>query len=547
MKTIGTGLTVALLAGTAHAQVQCQDVTAEALGLDDVTITEAMAVPAGDESPVAQCRIRGVMAERTGADGRAYALRFELALPDDWNGSFVHQFNGGNDGSVEPALGGLPSGTGDRPALSRGYAVVSSDAGHDGAAVPDAGLAGGARFGFDFEARRMYGYGAVATLDPVARQAVETFYGQDIAYSYGMGCSNGGRHAMVAAARMPEAFDGILATAPGYDLPRAALQHAIDVQALSAVTGDLASSFTRDDLALVADGIRASCDALDGLEDGLVQDPAACEAAFDIGTLQCSPGQNGACLSEAQVTALSQIHAGSLDGEAPPYSDWYWDAGIESGNWRFWKLESPIPPWGNLPLIAVMGSSSLAQVFTTPPTQVAGDPESLLEFAATFDVAARADDINATTDAFPESAMEVMSPPGSDDPELAAFRDAGARLIVVHGNSDAVFSAKNTADWYATLDANNGGEAGDFALYYPVPGMAHCQGGPTLDNYDMFAELVNWVENGEAPREVPVSASPGNDEVPADLVDATRPLCPAPLIATYTGDDPMSADSFTCQ
>jgi len=547
MKTMTTGLVACLIGSAAQAQMTCEGLTAESLGLSDVRMTDVTMVAAGEESAVDQCRLRGVTAERTGSDARDYALSFELALPADWNGRFVHQFNGGSDGSVVPATGALGAGTGDTSPLAQGFAVVSSDAGHDGAAVPDAGLAGGARFGFDFEARRMYGYGAVATLDPIARDIVETYYGDPISYAYGIGCSNGGRHAMVAASRMPDAFDGILAAAPGYDLPRAALQHAVDVQALSSVTGDLATGFSPDDLSVVADGIRAACDDLDGLEDGLVQDVAACQMSFDPGSLVCEDGQNSACLSGAQVTALQQIHAGSLDGSEPVYSDWYYDTGIESADWRFWKLESPIPPWDNRPLIAVMGSASLAQIFTTPPTEVAGDPDSLVGFVNDFDLAARSGEIFATTDEFPESAMQVMAPPGWDNPELAALRDAGGKLIISHGTSDPVFSARQTAEWYRMLDENNDGNAKDFALYYPVPGMAHCSGGPTLDRFDLFAELVDWVENDETPEDVTVSARAGNTEVPDTLANASRPLCPAPQVARYTGGDTDAADSFTCE
>ena len=236
-------------AGSAmSAPMDCAGLTAEALGLTDVTITGAAAVPAGEESPVAQCRVPGVTAERMGADGESYAIRFELALPDAWNSGFVHQFNGGNDGEVEPATGALDAGTGDRSPLARGYAVVSSDAGHRGDAHPEAGLAGGARFGFDFEARRDYGYGAVAELNPIATRAVEAYYGRPIERSYGVGCSNGGRHAMVAAARTPEAFDGLLVGAPSFNLPRAALQHALDAQSFQPITGDLRTAFSPEDL-----------------------------------------------------------------------------------------------------------------------------------------------------------------------------------------------------------------------------------------------------------------------------------------------------------
>ncbi len=547
MKSLLASTALVCIAAPALA-LDCEGLTPEALGLSEVTFTGVAAVPAGEDSPAAQCRIRARTAERVGADGKTYALNFELALPDDWNGDFVHQFNGGNDGEVKPATGALKAGTSDSSPLAQGYAVVSSDAGHDGKANPDMGLAGGAAFGFDFEARQMYGYKAVELLQPLARKMVEAYYEKPVEHAYGIGCSNGGRHAMVAAARMPGAFDGLLVAAPGFNLPRAAVQHALDVQALTPITGDLRTSFSKEDLALVASGIRASCDALDGLEDGLVMDTAACQSAFDVTALQCTEGQNSDCLSLAQVSALQTIHAGPKGSDGQQlYSDWSWDTGIEGGNWRFWKVESTVPPWEKMPIISVMGSASLAQVFTVPPTEVEGAPQALADFLMQFDIAAQAGAIDATSEAFPESAMEVMSPPGADDPELAAFRDAGGKIIVTHGVADPVFSVNDTARWYAALDANNGDNAEAFARFYPVPGMNHCSGGPGTDAFDLLTPLVAWVEEDVAPGAVTASARADNAELPEALQGASRPLCPAPTVARYQGGDPKSADSFSCE
>jgi feruloyl esterase len=142
--------------------------------------------------------------------------------------------------------------------------------------------------------------------------------------------------------------------------------------------------------------------------------------------------------------------------------------------------------------------------------------------------------------------MALMSPPGSDDPDLAAFRDAGGRMVLFHGVSDAVFSANDTARWYERLDANNGDDAEAFARYYPVPGMNHCDGGPTTDGFDLFAQLVAWVENGTAPEAVVASARADNAEVPEPLAGAERLLCPAPQVARYRGGDPKAAASFAC-
>ncbi|WP_425073202.1 tannase/feruloyl esterase family alpha/beta hydrolase [Sagittula sp. S175] len=553
MKTHAAALLAATALATTLASPALAECTAEAFAQDTfahegVTLTGIEALPAGEDSPLPHCRVTGEMNQRIGAEGRAYAIGFELRLPDEWNGRFVHQFNGGNDGEVKPAVGPLLSGNKADTALSRGYAVVSSNAGHDGALFKDKGLAGGANFGFDPEARAAYGYTAVRDLNPVAEALVQTYYGSDIAYSYGIGGSNGGRHAMVAAARMPEAFDGLLVGYPGFNLPRAALQHALDVQAFRSTGKPLAESFSKDDLTLVASKLLDACDALDGLADGLINDAPACQQAFDPASLTCTDGQNSACLTPEQTAALVTIHAGpkGANGEQL-YSDWDWDTGIGSGNWRFWKVESTVPPWGQKPIIAVMGAASLAQIFTTPPTPVEGSPEALEQFLMEFDIAGQAAGIDATDKTFTESAMEVMTPPGSDDPKLAEFRAAGGKILILHGNSDPVFSVRDTMAWYDKLDANTGGAAHEVVTFYRVPGMPHGAGGPSTDGFDVMTPLVDWVENGTAPGAITATVTEGNTEGQAALGPVSRKLCPYPQIARYTGSDPASADSFTCE
>lgn len=543
-------LLAVLMAGSARAEaLECGSLDAPTLGVADVSIASSQAVPVGAEAPVAHCLVRGTTGERTGIDGGHYAIAFELRLPDDWNGRFVHQFNGGNDGTVVPALGPLLGGDEGDTALSRGYAVISSNAGHAGDANPDAGLAGGARFGFDPQARRDYGYGAVETLQPLAERMVEAYYGTEIAFSYGVGGSNGGRHAMVAAARVPQSFDGLLVGYPGFNLPKAAIQHAWDVQAFLSVADTVAEAFSPGDLALVAQSVLAACDGLDNLEDGLINAVDACQAAFDINTLACPAASGEACLAPEQVEALERIHAGPTNSKDEQlYAPWAWDSGIASGDWRFWKLESGIPPWGNGSLIMVMGSASLAQIFTTPPTEVEGSPEALLDYLRTFDFDTDAPKIFATDETFSESAIDFMTPPGADDPQLSEFRDAGGKMIVFHGVSDPVFSVLDTTQWYRSLDANNADAAENFVRFYRVPGMAHGASGPATTDFDFFSALVDWVENGKAPEAVTAAAMEENAEATAaGLAGITRKLCPYPQIATYVEGDPASAESFGCQ
>ena len=527
--------------------MSCEGLTGKALGHPEIEITSVTHAAKGEESPIDHCLVRGQTASRTGLDGERYEIRFELRLPDEWNGRFVHQFNGGNDGSVEEAFGPLLGGNRRDTALGRGYAVVSSDAGHDGSAHPDAGMAGSARFGFDPEARRHYGYGAVKILQPVAKAMTEAYYGRKVEFTYGVGGSNGGRHAMVAAARIPSEFDGLMVGYPGFNLPKAAIQHAWDVKAFKAVNADIRKAFSKEDMGLVGAKVLESCDDLDGLKDGVVADVDGCQTSFDLTKLQCTSTRQSACLSAVQVKALKAIAMGPQDSAGEQlYSTWDWDSGVAGSDWRLWKLESGVPEWGGMPRIVVLGAPSLAQIFTTPPTRIDGAPDALEKFLLNFDFDADAGKIFTTDGTFPESAMDFMTPTGTHDPDLKSFKEAGGKMIVFHGVSDPVFSVVDTTKWYERLDANNGGDAKSFAMFYRIPGMNHGARGPTTDDFDMFSPLVDWVEKGKAPGAVVAGVSPKNEEA-EDLQGITRKLCPYPHVARYTGGNKTSADSFVCE
>jgi Tannase and feruloyl esterase len=204
-------------------------------------------------------------------------------------------------------------------------------------------------------------------------------------------------------------------------------------------------------------------------------------------------------------------------------------------------------PWNHYPIIATMGAASLDYVFTTPPTAVPGTNEALMKALLDFNFDTDAPKIFAKTDAYPESAMEFMTPPGVDDPKLTKFRELGRKMIIYHGQADPVFSINDTIRWWERLDANTGGKAADSVRLFAVPGMTHCEGGVTLDKFDALGALVDWVEKGKAPDTLVASADPANKEVPASWSpNRTRPLCPWPTHAKYTGGDPESAASFAC-
>lgn len=543
------GLLACSTAPTVTDPVACAALPQALAAMPQLKLTEASPKPAADGLP-AYCRVLGTANERTGADGRRYAINFEMRLPAEWNRRFWHQVNGGNDGKIVPATGalGIQADPATTP-LARGFAVISSDAGHNEAdpANKDLGLAAGNAFGLDPQARRDYGYTAQDTMFSVAQSVIKTHYGRAPERNYIGGCSNGGRHALVAASRYGDRYDGILAGAPALNLPKAAVQHAWDVQSWQMADKDIRKAFSPDDMKLVAAKVLEKCDALDGAADGLVNELPACQAAFKLADLQCSGAKTAQCLSANQVTALNRAFAGPRNSRGQQlYSDWSFDAGIGAGNWRFWKMESTVPPWDKMPIIGVMGAGSLSYIFTTPPTRTPGAPAALIEFLSRFDFDRDAPKIFATDGPFGESAMGFMTPPDVDNPMLTTFRQRGGKLIVYHGNSDAVFSINDSRRWFDKLAANTGGAP--FARLYSVPSMAHCQGGPAVDQFDAVGALVNWVEKGQAPAALTASVNPKNAELPAGWSKSrTRPICPHPQVARYVGGDMEQAASFRCE
>ena len=498
------------------------------------------------------CLITGSTGTRTGVDERNYAISFEMRLPVGWNGRFLHQVNGGNDGVVVPALGDRADGpaSGGLVPLARGFAVLSSDSGHSGAdpANKARGLAAGAAFGLDPQARRDYGYAADMTLAPIAKAIIESHYGRRPEHSYMAGCSNGGRHAMVAASRMPESYDGFLAGNPGFDLPRAAIQHAWDIQAFAKVDADIRKSITREDGRLISSKIIEACDALDGMKDGLVSNLKACQGAFSFDTLACPSGSTEACLPPAKIAALKSVFSGPRDAKGKAlYTDWPVDGGVGMGNWRAWKVESAVAPWNNYPIIATMGAASLGYIFSTPPVAVEGTNDKLIDFLLAYDFDRDAQKIFARATPFSESAMEFMAPPDVDDPQQAGLQKSGHKILIYHGQADPVFSLNDTIRWYDSLDRNTRGKANSFARLFAVPGMTHCGGGVSLDKFDALSALVEWAENGKAPESITASVSSTNKDVPtAWSPERTRPLCPWPASAKYAGGDPEKAASFVC-
>lgn len=510
----------------------------------DTTVTDAEMVRAGTLTnagrPVGRhCLVRGTMNQRVSSvDGQTYAIGFEMRLPVDWSGRFLYQANGGLDGNVVPATGSITGGQLEN-GLQLGFAVISSDAGHSSSQNP--------LFGLDPQARLDYGYQAVGALTPMAKSLIASAYGRGPDRSYIAGGSNGGRHTMVAAARYADEYDGFLAVSPGFNLPRAAVAQLWGAQQWAKVAtdpDDLETAFTTAERTLVANSILGRCDGLDGLADGMVQDINGCQRVFDIrrDVPTCTAGRNGNCLTTAQKKVVAEVFAGARTSTGEEvYSSFPFDPGIVQPGWAGWKFNSSV----NLDPVA------FAFTFSTPPA----DPSILSDvpgYALNLDIDEAAKKIYASNDLYTQSAMSFMTPPHPT--QLDTLRNRGAKMIVVQGGADGVFSPDDTASWYDRLNARYHHQAGRFARYFEVPGMGHVSGGPATDQFDGLTALVDWVEHGQAPARIVATArgagNPGgaNADVPSTWSpDRTRPLCPYPLVARYTRGDPERADSFACQ
>jgi predicted enzyme related to lactoylglutathione lyase len=521
-----TVLAFAMRAGDAtHAAVATGTAPCAALAAATFASVTALntSYDAGSAGQPAHCVVRGSAAPRTGADGKPYETHLELRLPTTWNGRFLYQGGGGNDGAVTPAIG---RNTGSFPdtGLQRGFAVVTTDAGHQGVT---------AEFGLDPVARVDHAYAAHERTYTIALAILSRYYGRAPTRKYFVGCSGGGRQGMMFAARYPAYFDGIAICAPAMSVSSGAtIAAAWDTQTYLSVAPTnadgqrvLSRAFSDGDLALVARGITTSCDAADGATDGMVLRPEACR--FDPRTVQCAGPKDASCLTPEQVAALGRAFGGPRDSAGRAlYVGQAWDPGIAAPGWRQWKLGSSQTGTPNSAHTTLM-AGALAYEFVTPP-----DPGlSITRFDFDRDPA-RMEAFSAVYDTY-------------RDATLAAFRKRGGKLLTFHGTADPIFSALESVDYYQHLARNNGGPdaTARWARLFLVPGMNHCAGGPATDSFDGLAAIVDWVEKGTAPSRIEASARPGTSYFPG----RTRPLCAYPSYARYTGNGSLEdGANFTC-
>lgn len=490
------------------------------------------------------CEIIGALQERIGVAQESYSIKFHLRLPANWNDRLYMEGGGGTNGDLSDAIGFQ---TENITAISKGYAVLSQDSGHDNSINSEAEKGGITAFGGDPIARANYGGKSLPLVVMVSKKIINYFYNKAPVYSYFVGCSKGGQEGMMLAQRYPELFDGIIASAPGMSLPRAAIAEAWDTQSFAQAAkkpltlNSLAQSFSDGDLQLVRNAVLSSCDQLDGLKDGMINNFPACKSETVLTALReklCVDQKNALCLTKDQIPAIERVQRGPTDekGESV-YASFPWDAGWADASWRMWKIGSAD---GKSPPINVsMGAPALANIFTVPPKRLAFDLEKSFDFALSFDVQRHTQDIYAQGGNFATSAWQDIAARSND---LDEFKRRGGKLIVPHGVSDPVFSINDTINWWHEVDARYKGGAASIVRVFPVPGMTHCGGGPAANNFNAFSYLVEWVEHKNAPDWILGTAGDGTP-----WPGRTRPLCAYPSTAYYNGGDNESAESFSCR
>lgn len=459
-----------------------------------------MAPPGARAMLPAYCRVDGTIDKRTGRNGKPYAIGFSVAMPDEWNGRFFFQGGGGLNGAVNPPTG--VQFAGDRPALAQGFAIVSTDSGHKGSNFD-------ASFMEDQEAALNFLYQAVGKVTVVAKEIVAQHYGKPADHSYFVGCSTGGREAMIVSQRFPTYFDGIVAGSPAMRTGYSNLGLRWATTALNQVAPSdqqgrpqTRAALSDGDRKLVHDGLLGACDALDGAQDGLVF--AAPNCTFDPAVLACKGGKTDSCLSTAQVAAVKKVMSGpkAFDGRQV-YPGYLWDTGITNTR-------------GGLP--GVLAGTPIPEG-PAPGTKMNVDAEAILA----HDAREMAGDSDAWTN-------------------LGSFEGRGGKLIFFHGMSDPWFSALDTIHYYERLSTDNGSApVQGWSRLFLVPGMGHCNGGErTPDRFDMVTPIVDWVEKGIAPEHIIATG--------ASMPGESRPLCPYPAHAQYDGrGDPKEAASFSCR
>jgi feruloyl esterase len=462
----------------------------------------ARVVAATPEAPQ-HCQVTGVIGPE---------VAFQVNLPDRWNRRVYMTGNGGLAGN---ALDG-PMSPEHAAALTHGFVTVRTNTGHDARQEPSG------TFVLSNPQKAIdYAYRAVHVTVETAKRIATDYYPQPVTFAYWNSCSNGGRQGLLEAQRYPDDFDGIVANAPWVDQTGFTIGAMWNQKALTDAPVSPAK------LPLLAQRVMATCDAVDGLTDGLIDDPRACrfDPARDVPV--CPAGTDGPdCLTAAEATTVSRIYGGPVSDGQPFFPGYMVGSeavrsgpnGVVSG-W-IGAIVQATPD--AKPADFNLAEGVMRYLILDPP-----QPEYDFQ---TFDY----DRDTALVERWSRLA-------DAKDPDLSAFRNGGGKLIMTYGWADQILQPMMGVRYYEAITATNGPGTTDFARLFMMPGVAHCGGGVGPDRVDAVTAVIDWVEKGQAPDSLAAS------QVRDGTVVRTRPLCPYPQVARYSGRGSIDeASNFSC-
>ena len=414
-------------------------------------------------------------------------IEMEVWLPANWNGKFQAVGNGGWAGIISyPAMG---------RALQEGYATASTDTGHKGA---------NALFAIGHpEKLADFGYRAVHEMAVQSKAIISSYYQRAARLSYWNGCSTGGRQGLMSAQRYPDDFDAIIAGAPANYHTHL---HAAALSLAASMAKDPSGILPPAKLAVVTKAVLDACDARDGVADRLLTNPRAC--TFDVATLQCTGAETPTCLTAAQVATVKTVYAPARTSDGRIIFP-----GKDPGSETAWVGV------GGSPVPIVLGSLQIAY------GDADWDPRT---FDIDRDVKLADEKVGVVTNAI--------------NPDLRAFKARGGKLLLYHGWNDGLISAGNTIDYYNSVLQHMGGTQSDWVRLFMAPGMGHCAGGAGPNQANWMSAIERWREAGKAPDRIEAARVVGN------RLEMTRPLCPYPEVAHYTGvGSTNDAANFVCK
>jgi feruloyl esterase len=491
------------------------------------TVERLPASTAAPEPTVAYCKVLGEIAP---LDPAAPPIRFEVNLPEQWNGKAVQYDGGGFNGVLITGLDPLRDARRDTPVpVARGYATWGTDSGHDNAKLPEA-------FALNAEALENYAFASYKKVRDTAIAIARARYGMTPRHVYYYGGSEGGREGITMAQRFPADFDGIVSAVPAIN-----------------ITAQMFAGL-RNSIALMGDGwlspakvkalhkaVLDACDTVDGLADGIVSRYAACRAAFDPKKLRCPNGDNNNCLTDAQIAAVEAIHAPyalsfPLANGVTSYPGYNYGGEDQPGGMSLWMTGTmapthPLPPSPTEQGLIWYLGSSFVRYF------IAADPDFDPRKFRPEDFRARIEHISALMD--------------STDPNLSRYAARGGKLILKENMSDHAVSPFNGINYYKSVVEKLGQASVDsFMRFYVTPGANHGGAGVSSvdgtalpQGVDLLDAIDGWADRGIAPGSLVQVAQ---ESKPPFAVTASRPMCRYPQWPRYMGGPPKDAASFSC-